>query len=512
MKVSRRNFIRTSGLFAAFTALAACTPDKPLSFQPFTGHSSGSGSIAVVPAAVAVTPPTMTVADPLTVLTLSRISFGATPEMVARVQQIGLDAFIDEQLNPESINDDATDQLMSNFPTLTMTPAQRYALPQFGQPIQELVAATILRQWHSQRQLKEVMVDFWSNHFNIYIGKSLCRVLKTDDDLDVIRPNAFAKFGDILNASAHSPAMLIFLDNAESQKAAPNENYGRELMELQTISVNGGYTQTDITNVARAFTGWTIVGRNNLFKPFGTYQFVERIHDTGQKQVLNLAIPAGGGEDDGTKVLDMLAHHPMAAQFISTKLARRFVSDNPDPALVSDLTNIFTQSDGDTPTLLKAIFRSEAFKNSAGQKMKRPLEFLASAMRLTNAALTGKSQQLVQQVKLLGQIPFDWQFPNGFPDTASFWATTSGLLARWNFGNLLTSNKIHGVQVDVKSLTSDAQSAQDVVDVLSQRFLGTTLPDDARNILLDFASTGDLGNNLASIAGLILGSPHFQVR
>jgi len=512
MKVSRRNFIRTSGLFAAFTALAACTPDKPLSFQPFTGHSSGSGSIAVVPTAVAVTPPTMTVADPLTVLTLSRISFGATPEMVARVQQIGLDAFIDEQLNPESINDDATDQLMSNFPTLTMTPAQRYALPQFGQPIQELVAATILRQWHSQRQLKEVMVDFWSNHFNIYIAKSLCRVLKTDDDLDVIRPNAFAKFGDILNASAHSPAMLIFLDNAESQKAAPNENYARELMELQTISVNGGYTQTDITNVARAFTGWTIVGRNNLFKPFGTYQFVERIHDTGQKQVLNLTIPAGGGEDDGTKVLDMLAHHPMAAQFISTKLARRFVSDNPDPALVSALTNIFTQSDGDTPTLLKAIFQSDAFKNSAGQKMKRPLEFLASAMRLTDAVLTGKSQQLVQQVKLLGQIPFDWQFPNGFPDTASFWATTSGLLARWNFGNLLTSNKIHGVQVDVKSLTSDAQSAQDVVDVLSQRFLGTTLPDDARNILLDFASTGDLGNNLASIAGLILGSPHFQVR
>jgi len=512
MKVSRRNFIRTSGLFAAFTALAACTPEKPLSFQPFTGHSSGSGSIAVVPTAVAVTPPTMTVADPLTVLTLSRISFGATPEMVARVQQIGLDAFIDEQLNPESINDDATDQLMSNFPTLTMTPAQRYALPQFGQPIQELVAATILRQWHSQRQLKEVMVDFWSNHFNIYIAKSLCRVLKTDDDLDVIRPNAFAKFGDILNASAHSPAMLIFLDNAESQKAAPNENYARELMELQTISVNGGYTQTDITNVARAFTGWTIVGRNNLFKPFGTYQFVERIHDTGQKQVLNLTIPAGGGEDDGTKVLDMLAHHPMAAQFISTKLARRFVSDNPDPALVSALTNIFTQSDGDTPTLLKAIFQSDAFKNSAGQKMKRPLEFLASAMRLTDAVLTGKSQQLVQQVKLLGQIPFDWQFPNGFPDTASFWATTSGLLARWNFGNLLTSNKIHGVQVDVKSLTSDAQSAQDVVDVLSQRFLGTTLPDDARNILLDFASTGDLGNNLASIAGLILGSPHFQVR
>ncbi|HUI88037.1 MAG TPA: DUF1800 domain-containing protein [Anaerolineales bacterium] len=510
MKVSRRDFIKTSGLFAAFTALAACSPQT--TSHIITGHSSGSGSIARIPTAIATTTPAATAVDALAILTLNRISFGATPEMYDRVQQIGLDAFIDEQLHPETIDDDATDQLMTRFPTLTMTPAQRYQLPQFGQPVQELIAATILRQWHSQRQLKEVMVDFWSNHFNIYIGKSLCRVLKTDDDLDVIRPNAFAKFGDILNASAHSPAMLIFLDNAESQKIAPNENYARELMELHTISVNGGYTQTDITNVARAFTGWSIVGPNNLFKPFGTYQFVNRIHDTGEKQILNLTIPAGGGEDDGTQVLDMLAHHPMAAQFISTKLARRFVSDNPDPAMVTDLATIFTQSDGDTPTLLKAIFQSEAFKKSAGQKMKRPLEFLASAMRLTQATLTGPSQQLVNHVKMLGQIPFDWQFPNGFPDSASFWATTSGLLERWNFGNLLTSNKISGVQVDINALTQDAQSAQDVIDVLSQRFIGSTLPDDARDILLDFASSGDLGGKIADIAGLILGSPHFQVR
>jgi len=214
MTISRRDFIKTSGLFAAFSALAACTPQTTA--QTITGHSSGSGSVGVVSTPIATTVPTMTADDPLTVLTLNRISFGATPDMYSRVSQIGVDAFIDEQLNPENINDDATDQLMSRFSTLTMTPAQRFQLPQFGQPIQELVAATILRQWHSQRQLKEVMVDFWSNHFNIYIGKGLCRVLKTDDDLNVIRPNAFAKFGDILTASAHSPAMLIFLDNAES--------------------------------------------------------------------------------------------------------------------------------------------------------------------------------------------------------------------------------------------------------------------------------------------------------
>jgi uncharacterized protein (DUF1800 family) len=510
MTISRRDFMKASGAFAAFTALAACTPQSTI--PTVSGHSSGSGSIGVVPAPIATTPPRTTVADPLTVLTLNRISFGATPEMYNRVKQVGLEAFIDEQLHPENINDDAADQLMTRFSTLTMTPAQRLQLKQPAQPVQELTAATILRQWHSQRQLKEVMVDFWSNHFNIFIGKGVCRVLKTDDDLNVIRPNAFAKFGGILNASAHSPAMLFFLDNAESQKSAPNENYARELMELHTISVNGGYSQKDITEVARAFTGWTIVGPNNPVKPFGTYQFVERIHDTGSKQILDLTIPAGGGKEDGAKVLDMLAHHPMAARFISTKLARRFVSDNPDLALISKLADIFSRSDGDTPTLLKAIFQSDAFKNSAGRKMKRPLEFLASAMRLTNASLTGQSKQLVNHVKLLGQIPFGWQFPNGFPDSASFWATTSGLLERWNFGNLLTSDKIGGVHVDLSALTRDAQSAQDVVDVLSQRFMGSVLPDDARSILLDYASTGDLGSNLASIAGLILGSPHFQVR
>ena len=508
MTISRRDFIKTSGVFAAFAALSACTPQLPTSSK-ITGHISGTSSIGTIPLTIANPVPAD---DPLTVLTLNRISFGPTPDMYARVGQLGLDAFIDEQLNPQSINDDATDQLMTRFPTLTMTPTQRLQLPQFSQPIQELIAATILRQWHSNRQLNEVMVDFWSNHFNIYIGKTLCRVLKADDDLKVIRPNAFGKFGDILNASAHSPAMLIFLDNAESQKSAPNENYGRELMELHTISVNGGYTQKDVTEVARALTGWTIYGPNAVLGEFGTYRFLKAIHDTGEKHILNLDIPAGGGEDDGTKVLDMLAHHPMTAQFISTKLARRFVSDNPDPALVSALANVFTQSDGDTRAVLKAIFQSDQFKNSAGQKFKRPLEFLASTLRLTGATLTGQSQQLVNHVKLLGQIPFDWQFPNGFPDTASFWATTSGLLERWNFGNLLTSDKINGVHVDVKSLTADAQSAQDVVDVLSQRFLGSKLPNDARNILLDFASSGDLGSKLASIAGLILGSPHFQVR
>ena len=504
MTINRRDFLKASAMFATWMALAACTPQAP------TATSTGQASGETLAKPTTLIP--VLADDPLTTLILNRITLGATPAMYDRARSIGLDAFIEEQLHPENIADDATDKLMGNFPTLTMTPAERLQDPQRAKPAQELIAATVLRQWYSERQLNEVMVDFWSNHFNIYVGKSLCRALKTDDDLKVIRPNAFAKFGDLLNASAHSPAMLIFLDNAESRKEAPNENYARELMELHTISVNGGYTQKDVTEMARVFTGWTIGGPNSIFVEPGTFVFNPRFHDTGQKQILDLTIPAGGGEDDGIKALDMLAHHPMTAQFISAKLARHFVSDNPDPALVSALANVFTQSDGDTRAVLKAILQSDAFKNSAGQKLKRPLDFLASALRLTGATLSGQSQQLAGHVKALGQIPFNWQFPNGFPDTAGFWATTSGLLERWNFGLLLTSGHIKGIHVDMKSLTADAQSAQDVVDVLSQRFLGARLPDNARSILLDFASQGDLGRNLASIAGLILGSPYFQVR
>ena len=517
MTISRRDFLKASSLFATFAALSACTPQSSATetaAPSITGHSLGTGSIGVVPTSVASPTAAASTEDALTVLTLNRISFGPTPEMYDRVAQIGLAAFIDEQLQPETISDTATDQVLSRFTTLGMTPAQLFQLPkqQYGQPALELTAATIFRQWHSQRQLNEVMVDFWTNHFNIYIGKGFDHFLKTDDDQKVIRPNAFAKFGDILNASAHSPAMLFYLDNAESRKEAPNENYARELMELHTISVTGGYTQQDVHELARVFTGWSIVGPNNPIRPAGTYQFVRPFHDVGSKQVLNLTIPAGGGEDEGMKVLDMLAHHPMTAQFLSAKLARRFVSDNPDPALVSSLASVFTQSDGDTRGLLQAIFHSDAFKNSAGQKLKRPLEFMASALRMTNAVLTGQSQQLVQHVRLLGQIPFTWQFPNGFPDTGAYWATTSGLLERWNFAMLLTSGRIAGTQVDIKGLAKDAQTPQDVVDVLSQRFLGGKLPDNARSILLNFASSGDLGKQIVNVAGLILGSPHFQVR
>ncbi len=498
MKISRRDFIKASSLFTAWAALAACTPIKQ-------AGASITGT--------AITPLKTAGLDDggLIFHTLSRFTFGPTPDMLEKAKQTGLMAYIEEQISPESIPDIEIDSLLGRFTTLKMTPGQRFQLDQKMLPVQELIAATVLRQWRSQRQVYEMMVDFWSNHFSIFIGKSLCRVLKTDDDIKTIRPHALGKFNDLLHASAHSPAMLIFLDQAESQKEAPNENYARELMELHTVGANGGYTQDDVNQVARILTGWTITGPNSLLYEPGQFIFRPNLHDNSQKLVMGVAI-APGGEIEGNTLLDMLAQKSNTAQFISQKLARRFITDNPDPVLINTLAQVFIQSNGDTRELIRAVINSDAFKNSAGQKFKRPLEFFLSALRLSDANIVQRSQKLQDYLRSLGQIPFTWQQPNGFPDVAGFWSTTSGLLERWNFGMQLAAGQINGTELDLKSLTKDASSAQDVVDVLSIRFLGAVLPDNARSILVDFATSGDLGGNIASVTGLILGSPHFQVR
>ncbi len=495
MTISRRDFLKMSGAFAAWTALASCSP-----------QSLQEPTAVITPSA----PPLAD--DDLLVHTLKRISFGPTHTMIERARQIGREAFIEEQLFPETIADGKTDSLMESFTTFGMTPEERFRLEKRGQPIQELVAGTILRQWHSERQLFETLVDFWSDHFSIFIGKNFCRVLKTDDDLKVIRPNALGKFRDLLFASAHSPAMLVYLDQAESRGEAPNENYARELMELHTIGVEGGYTHQDIVEVARAFTGWTVSGPRNRRMDFGGFYFNPEIHDNGEKQALGMTIPPGG-EDEGMMILDLLASHASTAQFISRKLARRFVADSPPQTLVDSLAQVFTQTDGDIRALLRALFNSDEFKASAGQKFKRPLDFFISTLRVTGAEIVRRGTQGLQDhLRLLGQVPFTWQPPNGFPDAQGYWATTSGLLSRWNFGNLLVSNQIRGVKVDLEKLTADASSAEDIVDILSLQFLGALLPEDARSILVDFASVGSLDTNIPSIAGLILGSPHFQMR
>ena len=505
--LSRRRFLKLSATGAAWAALSAC---KPRTAAP-------AATLPTPTAGPSPTPfPTPAVSDDdLIVHTLRRLTFGATPEMLERARATGLDAWLEEQLAPDTLEEPLIiDDLLSRFTTLTMTVRERAELEKRALPVQELILATLIRQRFSNRQVYEMLVDFWTNHFNVFIGKNQCRVLKTDDDLQVIRPNALGKFKDLLWASAHSPAMLVYLDQADSTGEIPNENYARELMELHTISVEAGYSHHDVEELARVLTGWSVTfprERRSGLEP-GQYVYRANVHDDGEKHILDLHLPAGGGERDGEMVLDYLAHHDWTARFISAKLARRFVADDPPQTLVDTLAAVFQSTEGDTRELMRALVGSDEFKASAGQKVKRPLEFFISALRLTNADVTDRPRPVIEQLRLLGQAPFGWSPPDGYPDYAAWWMTTSGLLNRWNFGLQLTANELRGARVDLRALTADAASPADVVDVLSQRFVGETLPDDARGILIDFASSGDLGKNLAPVAGLILGSPHFQMR
>jgi len=322
----------------------------------------------------------------------------------------------------------------------------------------DLMEAKILRAVYSNRQLDEVLVDFWFNHFNVFLDKGADRYLVTSYERDVIRPHVLDRFRDLLEATAKSPAMLFYLDNWQSvganspgariggnRRRGLNENYGRELMELHTLGVDGGYTQKDVTEVARCFTGWTI----RQPQRGGAFFFNPRLHDNGQKVVLGVVIPAGGGMEDGEKVLDILARSPATAHHISLELAQRFVADNPPASLVDRMAATFTKSDGDIRQVLKTMFDSkefwsvEAYRN----KMKSPLELVASALRATNADVDF-AFPLTNQIAQLGEPLYRKIEPTGYSNSSREWNNSAGLLARMNFALQLADNKMPGVKVE----------------------------------------------------------------
>jgi uncharacterized protein (DUF1800 family) len=317
----------------------------------------------------------------------------------------------------------------------------------------DLTEGKLLRAIYSNRQLEEVLVDFWFNHFNIYLDKGADRYLVTEYERDVIRPRVLGKFRDLLEATAKSPAMLFYLDNWQSvgqDARAPrrgrglNENYGRELLELHSLGVDGGYTQKDVTEVARCFTGWTIEQPQRG----GTFVFVPRMHDRGQKTVLGVTIPAGGGIDDGLKVLDLVARHPSTAHFISKKLAQRFVADNPPESLVARMAQTFTKTDGDLRAVLKTMLDSKEFWSEGAfrSKMKSPLETVASAVRAVNGDVD-YAVALVNQVANLGQPLYRKIEPTGYSNSSEEWLNSAGLLARINFSLQLAKGQVPGVKV-----------------------------------------------------------------
>ena len=481
-----------------------------------------------------------------------------------------------------------------------LTPEQRETLIAMASPplvvMNELESAKLLRAAYSQRQLEEVMTDFWYNHFNVFVGKGADHYLVTAYERDVIRPHALGKFQDLLIATAKSPAMLFYLDNwmsvgpdsdfakhgppgrAQSRPIRPrahmgvgcgifgcgprigvgtsipvggrpqrhrnpqqqanvkrtglNENYARELMELHTLGVNGGYTQKDVTEVARVFTGWTLQRPDQG----GGFEFNERMHEPGDKTVLGKKIKEHG-EDEGIQVLKLLAHNPSTARFISTKLAQRFVSDDPPPALVDRMARTFLDSGGDIREVLRTMFQSPEFWSPQAYraKVKTPLEFVASALRASDADVENPLP-LLQVLNRMGMPLYGAQPPTGYSTKSETWVNSSALLNRMNFALALASGRLPGVRTDAQRLLSPAegdgkqtaaavQSPQDprtALALLENALLAGDVSRQTHDTILkqlnDPQITGRVLDdaarppNIALITALILGSPEFQRR
>jgi uncharacterized protein (DUF1800 family) len=444
-----------------------------------------------------------------------------------------------------------------------MPPRQHEAIMALNNPTQvvvdELVAGKILRATYSERQLQEVMADFWFNHFNVFINKGADRYTLTSYDRDVIRPHAMGKFEDLLVATAQSPAMLFYLDNwlsvgpnsdvanviarhdrnskrrakatgpvtqAKGKRNGLNENYGRELMELHTLGVNGGYTQKDVTEAARVFTGWTLQEP----RKGGGFTFNERMHEPGDKTVLGHRIKANG-EKEGLELLHLLARNPATANFICSKLAERFVSDNPPPALVNRMARTFLKKDGDIREVLQTMFKSPEFwaEDNYRAKVKTPFEFVVSALRASGAEI-GNPMPIANQLRNMGMPLYGMQPPTGYSMKADAWVNSSALLGRMNFALALAAGRLKGVRADVDSQFAGARppgpgganDPQQILAALEGRLLAGDVSRQTHDTIVARLEDPAISRrklddparspNVAVIEGLLLGSPEFQKR
>jgi len=573
---------------------------------------------------------------------LNRITFGPRPGDVEAVQKMGLHNYIEQQLHPETIDDSAVEQEVAGFDLLQMSATQLAQLfeeerknnlkkqkllaanngqgeieqpsanagpvvnPNQGeqQPMQmtpqdkmakaldqakqyrsvaaigQLEQAKLVRAIDSQRQLQEVLVDFWSNHFNIDMKKGPDRVLKVVDDREVIRPHIWGSFRDLLEASAKSPAMLFYLDNATNtvahtvtekeqrftemvrermmengngalapqvptagqQKGGINENYGREIMELHTLGVDGGYTQQDVQEVARCFTGWTIDRQT------GEFIFRPKLHDNGSKVVLGHEIPAGGGMQDGETVLDILCSSPATAHHIALEMCQRFVSDDPPPDLVNRIAGVFQQTGGNLRQVTEAILTSPEFLSPANynNKIKSPLEFAVSAVRasestivpqppapfdkllpsMEGSAILGRGaaadrlskrprQSLNWHIYELGEPLFACTPPTGYKEVSKFWVSPGALIERLNFAMALTQQQVSDIRFNPQSILNgiDLDNPEAVLNQCVSVLLQNNITESTKKVLESTAlpAQGDSQTvNPSKLIALIIGSPEFQ--
>ncbi len=537
--------------------------------------------------------------DRTIVSVLNRVGFGPRPGDIERVRTTGLARYIDEQLHPSRISDAEADRRLSHLTTLNLSskeiaeqferpllearrerkqgaasnpdpdaarerpdPAQMRVQQRANSLVVELGEQKLIRAIYSERQLQEVLTDFWFNHFNVDARKGRDRFLLTEYERETIRPHVLGSFRDLLEATAKSPAMLFYLDNwlsadpngphpangrqgavrpasgarprarlfvppagrpqtpaqGNNRRNGLNENYARELMELHTLGVDGGYTQKDVTEVARAFTGWTI---DNPRKG-GEFHFEPRIHDTGEKIVLGQKIKAGGGATDGEQVLDLLASHPSTARFISTKLARRFLSDTPPPALVDRMAARFRETKGDLTAVMTLLLTSSEFlaPDAYRAKVKTPYEFVVSAVRATGADLLD-ARPLVRSLQDMGMPLYQCQPPTGYKDSADAWTNAGALVSRMNFALALTSGRLPPPSVPQGGQPLDARGRN--AGMFGRGFVSITRDSlDAWEASVEAALAQDLsdttratmarGTTSAQRIALMLGSPEFQRR
>jgi uncharacterized protein (DUF1800 family) len=472
--------------------------------------------------------PSLPAPSELTLL-MNRTSFGVRQEEFDVARQLGYDAWLEYQLAHEQIDVAQLEaELASLLITLAMSNKQLIELAQSsgrqGQAVDELRAATFLRQIYSARQLYEVMVEFWTNHFNVQHLDGPVRYYKTVEDRELIRRHALGRFGDLLRGDARSAAMLYYLDNYTNVASGPNENYARELLELHTMGADGGYNETDVAEVARAFTGWTLTPFRGVYDDIG-FVFDAAQHDTGSKSVLGTTIPAGGGISDGDTVLQMLLDHPSTARYLATKLVRRFVSDAPPASLVSAVAATYTSSGGDIKAMLRTLLTSSEFRASSDNKFKRPVEYVMSALRTAAPTLQGSNYLRIigEQLNTLGQLHYLWPTPDGYPDTREYWTHTSALLTRWNFSFGLVENALGGgMTVDIAAMLGDATLPAQIVDRMAERLLHRPLADGDRSALIAFVANRNAPHRpvpsasrltrARELAGVLLGSAYFQYR
>jgi uncharacterized protein (DUF1800 family) len=552
--MAKIRLIRRVGCVLTALAVTGCAANRPA--QPLPSPADPRAK----PASTAAHADARVVAH-----LLNRMAFGPRPGDIERVQRMGLAAYIDEQLHPEGIADGELERRLAALAGLGMSaPAfateyyqpmnvarQEYAnaqkstgataarplllrwrlqpiaaisLPGAPKPVivlqqasvtpeelrfqrenqlvmDDLQSQKLLRAVYSERQLVEVLTDFWFNHFNVDARKIEDRPVVVEYERDAIRPHVLGRFRDLLEATARSPAMLFYLDNWLSAapprgRTAPpgrglNENYGRELLELHTLGVDGGYTQNDVLEVARAFTGWTMRNPHD-----GTgFFFNPQMHDKAGKRVLGHRIQAGGGIEDGEQVLDLLARHPNTARFIATKLVRRFVADNPPLSLVDRVAKTFRRSDGDLREVMRVILRSKEFYAAYRVKAKSPFEYVASALRATNASVTD-ARRLTAAIGGMGEPLYQCQPPTGYVDRAATWINSGTLVGRLNFAQGLAANGLNAAKIDAPRDVGELASSLLAGDVSTQ----------TRELI---ASPGVAAANRLA---LLLGAPEFQRR